>query len=50
MCVLPGVCVLFAWQVSGPVHDLHAGVDGGVGNEPLMDVMAVLSGLVNASD
>ena len=36
--------------MSGPPHDLHAGVDGGVGNEPLMDLMAVTSQLLNADD
>jgi hypothetical protein len=34
-------------QVSGPVSDLHAGVDGGVGNEPLMDLMGVLAALLD---
>ena len=33
-------------QVLGSGHDLHSGVDGGVGNEPLMDLMAVVSGLL----
>lgn len=37
-------------QVSGPPHDLHAGVDGGVGNEPLMDLMAITSQLLNSDD
>jgi hypothetical protein len=34
-------------QVSGPEHDLHSGIDGGVGNEPLMDLMGVVSGLLD---
>ncbi len=50
----PGVALLpppVWWeQVSGPPHDLHAGVDGGVGNEPLMDLMAVTSQLLNPDD
>lgn len=34
-------------QVTGPSHDLHSGVDGGVGNEPLMDLMGVVASLLD---
>ena len=34
--------------VSGPVRDLHSGVDGGVVREPLVDLAAVVASLTEA--
>jgi Cys-Gly metallodipeptidase DUG1 len=34
--------------VSGPTTNLHSGVDGGVINEPMMDLMTILSAIVDS--
>jgi len=45
-CVQTFTCCVLCAQVSGPQRDLHSGNDGGVFCEPMMDLVKVMSSLL----